>query len=165
MKDYIEIAESIPWLLSFILSPPCREVENMIPLEALLFVAAGNAEKRAAQILDKINQAEQLVGTSESRLFYLHFDMKSGYSPEYLARIADSHTRNWVISGLKKGDLDPHSDYLSGFGQNLIKRVGESSSALEVLHGQIRSSRWKSVFFDFLDDLSWICAGPAPSIT
>lgn len=136
-------------------SPPCRELENIIPVEVLTNIqsAEGNA---ANQFLSTVADREDC--SIEDKLHY-YFDIKNGILHGKIASLR-AEEKEWILGKMILGGIDfiegqdKDWTYVVGYGDRVVDQILRSDKLLKLLSGELQSATWKALFESFFSDLS-----------
>ncbi|WP_342239661.1 hypothetical protein [Inquilinus sp. OTU3971] len=147
--------------LFIIEATPCRELENMLPLE-LLQNLQSFIKNPTGGYLRRIDEYELTHNLEEK--FYFYFDLKEGITPPNAETKGKSHSDGWLATRLESA-LGGSVASLVGFGPNIISQIINSNKLCSDLRPLIRSPSWIAVFGSFIRSLIWIFSATRPVVT
>jgi hypothetical protein len=157
------IKEEAGWPLAFALSPPCREVENMLPM-TLVFGLSSGFRNASNSVLLKIQEQEVARRHSANEYYWLFFDVKGGLSLTKLSGLAPLE-RNWIEEKLALAGFDATKRNLSGYGDNVMRQLFEGNNRAKELRRMTRQQSWRVCFSVFVEELIWPLAASPRVIT
>lgn len=151
------IAAEQSWPLSIVATLPCREIENLIPLDVVRYIPTAVQRSDTVQNLILIETAEARGGVDHRERFWLHFDVKEGLSNETLQRLASEGDRNWIHEKLQLIGINPMSFRIEGFGTRVVPQVLDDNQLCAAFRRSVRTNQWWDVFGDCFAELMWAC--------
>jgi len=145
------------WALFFPHVTPCRELENILPLDA----AAGLHSVRSSEclpLLIEIERRETAMSKLPSERYYLWFDLKEGLSPAKIANADCGATREWICAHIHELGLDSSAFAVAGLGSNIALTVIRSQDCRKLLYEELRKHSWKETFISFFQEILWLLA-------
>jgi hypothetical protein len=159
----IEAKEDLRWPLGFPVSPPCREAENIVPMELVMTLPSG-VRNAANSIHLNINKHELAQGHPLEEHFWLFFDLKEGIKPDKFGRLAPDE-RIWIEAKLRLDGIDPTVQKVEGYGNNIIRQIVAEHKFVGELRKLTRRTTWRRVFSPFLEELVWVLAATTRVMT
>jgi hypothetical protein len=148
------------WPLCFPASPPCRELENCIPMELVIGLPTLKTHKTNA-IVVKVD-ASEIAGSSDQ--FWLYFDIKEGLSIQRFTAL-DDKARDWLRAKLAAAGIDPEKQDIEGYGSKVPSQIFDGNKHQSELRRLTRQAKWCSVFDDFIKQIIWVFAASSPTGT
>jgi hypothetical protein len=153
------LIDASDWPLNFVLSPPCREAENCLPLSLVLSLPCG-VGNAANGLLLAIDTEEQAKGHDRDERFWLFFDVKDGVTrSRFFEAVQHDEGRNWFDAKIQLIGLTPNATEISGYGSRLFDQLAADGRYIAEFRRLTRQSDWRETFADFIDDFVWIFAG------
>lgn len=147
----------VGWPLAMILCPPCRELENLIPMEVIMQVPSGISSSGNSVLLD-IAEAEEKYGHDYSDRFWLFFDCKLGLEETDLVRFSQAE-RAWINGKLNLVGIDVNSAWsIEGYGDKVINQIKVDNAHRASLRSAVREKIWCEGFGVFVERLAWMFA-------
>lgn len=155
--------EKSKWLLSRVFAPPCRELENVIPLEIVIQVNSALGNDTNSIALD-IQEKEISTGVNSSDHFWSYFDIKRGMSSETINDL-DVDSAKWLKSKISTV-LDSASGWkMPGFGDAVISQIRENDALTAELRRHFSTKFWRDKFWGFFSFLAWFFVSTPRRIT
>lgn len=150
------IFESLRSCIGCMVVLPCREIENMMPLEVFDLVFPG---VRLRNIILKIETEESRC--NEATIPYKYYvDLKYGIRHERINGLAHEHSVSWIEQKLNLAGFDHRTIYEVGYGEHIIQNILASNAALNQINKSIQSHAWRQHFGSImLEIISWIVGG------
>ncbi|MGJ5041883.1 MULTISPECIES: hypothetical protein [unclassified Bradyrhizobium] len=161
MHRLSKVSDGFSWPLCFLLTPPAREAESLVPLAIVAQLPCGKGSVTNGVHLN-IAAAEKVGGHASTDAFWLYFDLKEGVSVEKVNRLNDAE-RDWLTGKLSLVGIDPAHVSIPGYGENIIKQLFESNRLLGEYRDAVQHRSWRDVFDHFISEMVWIFAG-APRV-
>lgn len=141
------------WPLAFAVSPPCREAENIVPLDVMLHLPSAIECDLAPVLLEVTAREDDQAWPYDDRIHH-YVDLKLGISQSRLARL-EQQDRDWLIE--KCGGLLPTGDdwSISGFGDRVIQQIIAEGKHIAQLREKIKERGWTDAFLRFFEHISW----------
>lgn len=141
--------------LGCIVELPCRDVENMIPLEVIddnslcpMFPAGDMGFLKGLRSDDMGDPCDPLR----------YFDMKIGVRKDLVETMPGGDCRNWVESTFVD-TLGGEIREVAGFGDALLKVFLESGPAVRDFHSTMKTDAWMAAYGVFFHRVCWFFAG------
>ena len=157
-NEFSGIQAAAKWPFCFWFTPPCHEVENIIPLDVIR-VTKYLDQCGSLETLLKISDIEKENGELLNNRFWLFFDTKKGLNPDIYEKLPSEAAKNWVREKMELCGLDPSADVLVGFGERIVPILMAEKYAVANLGEEIKRKAWLDVFREFLEDIMWVLAG------
>jgi hypothetical protein len=155
-NDLTKIKDDASWHLGFVFALPCREVENLLPLEIIETLDCSVERGKTITTLKLISEMELRTGSAPSESYWLYFDVKQGQNPDRLA--GDSPLdRAWIESKLSLVGLANNTVNLDGFGGTIIHQLLQTNFSMARFRDAIRTPKWRAMFGEMFAQLLWIC--------
>jgi hypothetical protein len=152
------------WPLAFVCPTPCRETENLIPLEVFRILECANGRAATFSTLESIEFLER-SGVNIDGLFRLYFDFKLGVSSHSIDRMNGEDEKAWVLERLQKAGVDTQDFALLGFGEQIITQVMRANHACARLRSEVRQRVWLETFGEYISEIMWLCVGGVKQVT
>lgn len=164
VRQLQQLAKAAVWPFVVVVVPPGKEVENLVPRTVLAALPCGVERRNELEILLRIEEAEDKLGTVNAERYHLFFDFKGGLNDEVLAK-RDQGDATWIASRMSLAGLSTPGLTLAGFGSTIVSQIIASNGALSLLRGAIRRPEWWNTFGDDLAMVLWICASRPRQVT
>jgi hypothetical protein len=151
------------WPLIFVRVTPCKETENLIPIEIVSMLDCAVERNEELVALREI-EAKERTRSDPREAYWLYFDIKRGCDHLYLAGL-HANAKTWTLDKLSHAGLGPEDFELRGFGNHVVPQVVRGNAACARLRDCIRRRDWLLVFGDFLADAMWPCVGGVRQFT
>lgn len=138
--------------LAFVGSPPCREIENILPHSVIKLLQCVNCSNRN-EVLHKIAEAELRLGYHPNQLFWLYFDIKKGL--RFDDRQLSEETKKWLADRLSEAEIDENDFVITGFGERVISLFKDHNEAQAEFRKCVRTTPWLDVYQSFFSQLGW----------
>jgi hypothetical protein len=135
----------------------------MIPMGLVMMLPPG-VRNPTNSILLRVNQGELTQGHPIDQNFWLYFDIKKGLTISKFTRLG-ANEQNWFGSKLQFSGIDPATQSIAGYGENLIDQIFGTGKFIHELRVGTRHQSWQQVFCLFLEGLVWIFAATPKLVT
>lgn len=149
--------------LAFCFPLPCRETENLLPIDVYREIFPGKYSTLIATLLafdDK--EREEGIPTDQRLLQYV--DMKFGVSRHLAGAEMSAADRAWLDQKCHLV-VCPHFRGSPWFGDQILKRLLETGAAVELLRQEMRSLNWRASHLPFFEQICWFFAAARRSST
>jgi hypothetical protein len=151
------------WPLGFAISPPCREVENLLPMEVVMGLQSGFRSPTNKIMLD-ISRAERAAGHRSDHRYWLFFDTKLGLTVRRFHELSPEN-QAWVLAKMQLANCDPASQEISGYGERIVAQIFAKNSFQSDLRSKTRQKDWQGLFAAFLDEMLWLLLAARKIVT
>lgn len=142
--------------LADVIYTPCREIENLIPLDVLECLPCSHGRAADIAACRKIEDYEADSGCPPHLSFWWFYDLKSGINREHLEKVSGEELRTWLTQKIEHAP----SSFL-GFGDKIVSQLISSSPALAKFLKIVRATAWWSLFGTIIEKILWIGFAPA----
>jgi hypothetical protein len=163
LAQLTRIRENSGWPLCFAVSPPCREVENLVPLELVMALPSGKRNPTNAIQLT-IRQQEANQGHPRNEQYWHFFDLKEGLLTAKFARL-DAMEKSLVRNRLQLARVDPESQNVVGYGDRVIRQIFGENQYMSELRKLTRDGSWRDVFCSFIEEFIWVFLSTTKVVT
>jgi hypothetical protein len=146
------------WPICFATSPPCREAENVIPMDLAMKLPSGLGNGSNRYLL-AIADAEIVAGHVLGHQFWLFFDLKEGLTGERIEQL-EGNEKGWIEAKLRLIGLDLDQVSLGGYGDRMFAQLSAENRFWDELRKLTRERRWGDIFDIFLTELIWCFISP-----
>ncbi|WP_428685362.1 hypothetical protein [Reyranella sp.] len=164
IKRLTKIATELGWPHFHVAILPCREAENLIPLDILAKLGSAAQRTPSIGILRSIAEAEAKKNIDKLTEFWMYFDIKKGLSEPTLAALKKKE-RDWVQQRAKLINLDVGLTPIEGFGDKVLHQLLQSNLACSELVKVIATKNWRDCFAGLFSELLWLCLARTPKLT
>lgn len=126
---------------------PCRDIENLIPVEIILSHGLGSPMSAADLVRVRSIYAAG-HGRSSNEAPYHYFDVKDGISLAKVSAHTFAKRKDWMRTNLCGDGAGGHAD-LPGFGSGIIPNFVQSGPAIADFLQHMNREPWKGHFYDF----------------
>ena len=158
------IAQGLKWPHFTVTVLPCREAENLIPLDVVVLLPSAVERQETVNILQSIEALEDRKELPASDRFWLHFDIKQGMNATRVKKL-NAEDRAWIEARLDMAGLDLSKASILGFGERVITQLLESNQACAEIRNAVSTKRWRESFAASFSELMWMCLAPRKKIT
>jgi hypothetical protein len=158
------IAADEAWPLIFICPTPCKETENLIPLEIVTMLDCAGGRNAEIGTLISIDAKERKAKAEVREAYWLYFDVKKGVDHLYVAGL-HAEAKAWTLTKLKHANIGPDDFEIAGFGNHVVPQLIRENAASARLRDCIRRRDWLHLFGDFIADTMWPCVGGTRQFT
>jgi hypothetical protein len=152
------------WPLCWVMPTPCREIENLIPLDLVAELDSAVGRPDAIAAMRRVGEHEEAQKLEAESRYWLYFDVKNGVDSRRLSRMS-CEDRSWVEQKLMILDVDLSNFEIKGFGDRVIALVVNSNEWLSSLRDHAHRSQWWGVFGEFLVMAMWVTVAPKRQYT
>ena len=163
-RDMKRLQAETRWPLYFFDVTPCREVENIFPLEVIGMIPQLK-NSQCYKILLTIDDLEREAGCKFQERLFIHFDMKNGADLTKPEGRLSADERAWIASKLEMAGIDPYNSPVIGFGPNLLSQLFGHGICLDEFRKSIRTASWQKHFAPFIEKMMWAFIAPKPQRT
>ncbi|MCW2078282.1 UNVERIFIED_ORG: hypothetical protein M2193_000457 [Bradyrhizobium japonicum] len=164
MKRLGQISTDEDWPLIFVNATPCKETENLIPVEVVALLDCARERAADISIVTRIGQGEQKAGNPATDAFWLYFDIKDGCNHEQVGKLAHEPERAWILAKVAHGTKQ--QDFkIAGFGPHVVPQVLSTNTACARFRDELRRKDWWDVFGSFISDITWLTVGGVRQFT
>lgn len=158
------LAVNESWPLIFINPTPCKETENLIPIDIVEMLDCAQERADELTVLRNIDARERAAAVNMNDSYWLYFDVKNGVASD---KVATQHldAQVWTVAKLALGIADLSNFQISGFGNHVVPQVMRENVVCARLRQLIRQREWFHLFGDFVADLMWPCVGGVRQFT
>lgn len=153
------VAES-GWHFAWVDCIPCREIENLVPIEVVEGLPCGVARADHLVSLKKLATSEEGAGIPADARFWCFYDLKKGVDLVQLEKVAPDSIRDWTIA---KMALSPCS--YEGISETLVPQLLNHKKQLAAFLSLVRKPEWWNCFGRVISMLMWIGFAPAAQRT
>lgn len=149
------------WPLVRLIELPCREVENIIPVNVVRMLRCATGRDSSLDFLHRIHAVEDKLCCGSNDKFWLYFDVKNGFKLSDLRHGERNPAAQWQ----KQRVVDPDSGTIleiEGFGSHVIDQFNQSNEAIASFRQHVFSSDWFSIFGNHIRELSEFTAATNP---
>lgn len=155
------------WPLSMCDSPPCHEMENLVPFPVVLSMQCA-LDNSANPLLSAICSHEEGSELFQNR-FWHFFDVKNGVVSEKVHRLSADEI-SWLngklnISGVNISLAFAEEKYLPGYGSRVVDQLKANSALQSLFQEHIHKIDWRTAFGGFVEGLLPYFMGTAKRIT
>ncbi|MGQ3214794.1 hypothetical protein [Shinella sp.] len=154
--SYRRAVSDVGWLLAWVDFIPCREIENLIPLEVVEALPCGVDRANHIASLKKLASQEESDGIPVDERFWWFYDLKKGVDLVQLEKVTPDHIREWTIG---KMALSPCT-YV-GVSETLVSQLLDHKTQLPAFLGLVKKPDWWRYFGRVISMLMWIGFAPA----
>ncbi|WEK05364.1 MAG: hypothetical protein P0Y65_03655 [Candidatus Devosia phytovorans] len=163
LKKVEKICDDSEWVLAKSGTPPCREIENLIPIDILTALQCGVGHASNA-ILINIDNAEHNNGTTSADRHWNYFDLKKGQSSNQILKTNDE-CRQWITGKIALA-LDTDNDWeVPGYGDNIVSQLRSNGVRIAEFRRAMSTSHWNEKFGAFFSFIAWFFVGAQRLIT
>jgi hypothetical protein len=141
------------WPLGFSMSPPCREAENLVPMEIVMGLQSG-FRNPTNQIMLEVERLERGAGERPEHYYWLFFDLKLGLTSQRFRELSPNDGP-WVLAKLQLAKCDPNAQDVGGYGERVVPQLFAANRMQSDLRNKTRQHDWRDVFAAFLDGILW----------
>jgi hypothetical protein len=163
LASLCRVKEAVAWPLCFPASPPCREVENMLPLNLVMALPSGQRNPANAIHL-KISTEEITQRHSTANRYWYFFDIKEGLLATKFEAMGPEE-KKWIGSKLQMASIDPGRQDISGYGDRVVRQAFDENRHLRELRKLTRQQTWRQMFSSFLEELVWVFVSTSKIVT
>lgn len=135
---------------------PCREIENMIPLDVLEGLPCVHGRAADIAAFRKIDAEEKRRNCAPHESFWWFYDLKNGVNREQLEKVSGEELRGWIS---QKIGVAPSK--FVGFGDRIVPQLLASHLVLAKFLKMVRASCWWDLFGSIIEKMLWIGFAPA----
>jgi hypothetical protein len=132
--------------------PPCRELENLIPLDVLMALPSGLGCD-ANPVLLRVAEAEERDALEPLDRLSLYLDLKLGITEKSLADLS-ANERAWIEEKIKLGGFESDVQ-VPGYGDKLINQIKADGRHISDFRSSLQRNDWLSKFASFFSDILW----------
>jgi len=141
------------WFIGCVDCPPCRELENLIPLDVLMGLPSG-VSCEANPVLLQISNAEERSSVALLERLNLYFDLKLGTCTDKFRELLPNE-RAWMELKLNLAGLDKDNFSIPGYGDKIINQIKAEGRHIANLRSSLRDSDWTANFLNFFFTILW----------
>lgn len=158
-KSLHGVQADFKWTLCYVAILPCKEIENLLPLEICLEHPECKVHPTNKLLSDVwLNESDNKIDLLDR--FSTFFDFKDGYNVEKFNAWTQSD-KDWVEAKLKIANADLASD-ITGYGARPISHLKTSSKSQEHFRSFMKSELWKNCYDEFFAPIGWTFAASEP---
>ncbi len=157
IPEAISFAQANEWPFVKAKCLPCREIENMIPLEIVGELPCGKAKPKEFDGLRTIGSVETLSRKPDSERFYLYYDLKNGFNKENIDDLNDNEMKSFYQE--KRGNAGKNCTF-EGFGENIIRHILDDAAIFNKLIKYVLNEQWWNLFKDVFEPVLWLGYAP-----
>jgi hypothetical protein len=148
------------WVGGFFVMTPCRELENVIPMNVIL-LEGSICDNGFKKILFDIEEAERAkLDFKYATRLWLFVDLKNGLTSPSEMRFSNEHSKSWYVAKLRRFcEVIP----VSGFGDHLIDVVLAKKTV--EMREELKRRDWKDHFLPFFKEMCWVFCSAKKQIT
>jgi hypothetical protein len=150
----LRLGAELNWPFALAISPPCREAENLIPMEIVMALPSGFRNATNQLMLD-ITKAEANNGDPVENQYWLHFDTKLGLRVEKLKEMSPAE-QQWISGKLRFANCDPTLQAVDGYGDRVLFQLLAENRFMKDFRTATRHENWRRTFSAFLDEFIWL---------
>lgn len=140
---------------------PCREIENLIPIDAIRELSCaeqrGDSIRRLIMIIDADKKKESM-----KECFWSFFDCKNGIDLQGVQSPDRVDEKEWIEEHLKViGGIEK----IDGFGDKITSLLVENGGAIQLLKLDILNKKKREQLLDTFSTILWFGAALPPRIT
>jgi hypothetical protein len=154
LEKLLRMKQITNWPFGIVTSPPCRETENLIPMDIVMDLPSGFRNATNQLMLDVV-KAEAGNGDPLENRYWLYFDTKLGLRTERFRRLAKLDEQ-WILGKLQHTTIDPTTRDIGGYGERIISQLFAESKYIKDFRTATRHQNWRYVFGTFLDQIVWL---------
>ena len=156
LQSLTALALGKSWPLAFAASPPCREGENLIPLEVLLSFPCAHRHRTNSMLL-RIAAEEIKNRHPTNQQYWLFFDSKEGLSTDRFQRLSPAE-QGWITSKTALANFDPSDSDIEGYGNRITNQLFNDNRLQSDFMRISKQPVWQSIFSTFIETLVWPAA-------
>lgn len=163
LSKLVTVVRRHGWLLSFAASPPCREVENLIPFSIISQIDSSKEIDTNSHLL-KINEREKSIGIALSDRYLRYFDFKEGASARNLVSRSEAD-KAWIESKLHFIGVSGDKWSIPGYGSKVVDQIKGDDARIAEFRAAIRTNEWLETFEGFFENIIWLFFSTRPWLT
>lgn len=141
------------WVVGRVDSPPCRELENLIPRDVLVALPSGVA-CGANHVLLQISDAEERSSIAPLERLDVYFDLKLGISADNLQNLPTAE-RSWFESKFDLIGLDKEDFSIPGYGERIVNQIKAEGRHISDFRSSLSQREWAVKFLGFFSEILW----------
>lgn len=150
------LASQERWPLIFVHPTPCKETENLIPLDVVEMLEGAADRANELQFLRNIQDGERAERAEPRTAYWLYFDIKNGVDHLYVAGL-HAAAKEWTASKISYARLTSEEFDFGGFGNHVVPQVMRQNALSARLRDCVRRRDWLHVFGEFIAEVMWPC--------
>lgn len=164
MRRLNAVLEELSWPMIFVHPTPCKETENLIPIEVISMVECARERGDDISLLARINDVERRSGASHHDAFWLYFDVKEGCDHVAVAALPNLPEKEWILGKIAQATSDREFK-VAGFGGHVVPQVLNTNTACARFRAELQSRDWWQTFGAFVSDVAWLTIAGARQFT
>ncbi|NUB43805.1 hypothetical protein GEU84_005360 [Fertoebacter nigrum] len=155
------------WPLSVCDTPPCHEMENLVPFPVVLSMQCA-LNNSANPVLSAICSHEEDSKSFRNR-FWHFFDVKNGVVSEKVHKLTADEI-SWLneklnISGISISPDFTDNKYIPGYGSRVVDQLKADPDLQELFQKHVHDIDWRTAFDDFAEGVLPYFMGATKRIT
>lgn len=138
------------WKLAWIEYTPCREIENLIPIDVVEGLPCAAARVDLLAALRSIQVKESESGVPHSERFWWYYDLKVGVDLVQLDKVSPDVVRDWT-----RGKMALAEASYSGISSSLVPQLLDDKAQLPAFLTLVKKSDWWDWFGQIVQGLLW----------